>query len=182
VTQDDDIWHYSYRLTTNRGAFSHFILETSPHFGEKEGDFSNVQVNGSSSYNAWTIGDFSTADPSNPYIPTDIHGLKFDSLNTLVVTVNFDSQRQPMWGDFYAKDGKAGSTSKIFNAGWNEGFQDNDPLVPVTNGSINNHILVPDTAITPPAVPEAATLMLSGIGMVSMFSGIRLVRSGKRKK
>ena len=51
------------------------------------------------------------------------------------------------------------------NSAWNTGFLDADPLDLPANGSINNHVLVPDTYTTP--VPEPGTLLLVGTGLAS---------------
>jgi hypothetical protein len=63
----------------------------------------------------------------------------------------------PVWGDFYAKCG-AHPPNQI----WNMGITLPDPMAPAANGSIDNHILVPDSY----NIPEPATFVLLLIGTV----------------
>jgi len=48
---------------------------------------------------------FGAQGNSNPGIPGDLFGLKFD-LSGLAVSWQIETDRAPMWGDFYAKNGK----------------------------------------------------------------------------
>ncbi len=102
---ENGTWRYWYQLSVPVGAVSHFILETSRNFtladiveGSAMGDFSKIYVG------TWSANQGS----SNPGIPGPVYGLKFDEAYGLVTTIQFDSYRMPMWGDFYAKDGTAG--------------------------------------------------------------------------
>ena len=138
VTQNGDgTWHYAYTFTHPEGATSHFILETSDNFATADiwdatGDISEIEIG------------LHTVGPGNPTMPDDVYGIKFgaDGLST---HIEFDSSRLPMWGDFYSKDGMAGGQG--MNSAWNAGFtaDDSDPDVPVQDGSIDFHILVPNT-------------------------------------
>ena len=67
--------------------------------------------------------------------------------------------RHPVWGDFYAKDGK---TDSVTNAIWNLGLtaDDTDPDYPPSSGSICNHILVPDGALPEPGTASLALVSL----------------------
>ena len=78
-------------------------------------------------------------------------------------TATLVTDRAPVWGDFYAKDGGGNAEDAV--AAWNTGFLDADPLDLPADGSINNHVLVPDTYTTP--VPEPGTLLLVGTGLTS---------------
>jgi hypothetical protein len=127
---------------------SHFILETSETFTED-----NI-FNLSSPGTGVEVGAFSSGG-GNPSMPTNVYGIKFDSTAGTNVTISFDSDRDPVWGDFYAKCGATGGTQ---NTVWNEGFASVDPVSPVQNGTIDNHILVPNT------VPEPMTVALLGLG------------------
>jgi hypothetical protein len=105
---------------------------------------------------------FDHLQPSNPSMPADVYGVKFSIGDEGVaepqytnIIISFDSDRDPIWGDFYAKCGKVGGTQ---NTIWNEGFLIADPLVAPSDGSVLNHILVPDT------IPEPTTIMLLGLG------------------
>ena len=74
--------------------------------------------------------------------------------------IAFDSWRDPVWGDFYAKCG--GSPA---NEAWNMGFgsPDSDPMLAPINGSIDNHILVPDTHS-----PEPSSFLILAVGAIML--------------
>lgn len=154
------LWDYSYLLDTSASGrdISHVILETSQ----------NVPIFITNSTASFEIGDprwYSTGT-SNPNMPDGLFGIKWDVLNdTTLFQWSFSSNRSPMWGDFYWKDGSI--QGRVWNAGWNSGFtsDDWDPCVAVYglhNGSQQCHVLVPDTAVVP--VPGA--VILGGIGLV----------------
>ena len=88
---------------------------------------------------------------SAPYMPEAMYGIKFDSCgDSTNVTVSFDSDRAPVWGDFYSKDGKLPCSDwcSLYNSGFT--FCDYDPFLPAANGSVQNHLLVPDSYIPAP--------------------------------
>lgn len=153
---DDNTWHYDYTLSVSSMEVSHMIVEASPSFGSdniwgESGPFASVDVD-----------DFSAGGP-NPGMPDGMHGIKFDSTTGTTVRIQFNSDRDPVWGDFYAKDGKSGG---IDNALWNAGFTmpDFDPLSPANSGSYMGHLLVPDT------VPEPCGLAALLVGLSSLTS------------
>jgi len=161
VSQDESVWHYQYNLVVPSHDISHMIVEASSNFTIDDvlnvfGDFQTL-----------TVGDFSYAN-GNPGMPGSVHGIKFDETSTTNLTVDFDSRRIPVWGDFYAKDGVSSST-QIFNVIWNTGFANVDPVVPAHNGSEAFHLLVPDTII-----PEPSTIMMLFTGLI--ISGLYLLR------
>jgi len=174
VTQNaDNSWHYSYVFTHPVGETSHFILEVSDNFTANDifnlaGDVGNVE-----------IGEFGVDDPSNPNIPGNMYGIKFEDATGLVTAFSFDSFRVPVWQDFYSKDGVAGEFADagprggIVNAAWNTGFAlyDDDPIAPAADGSIDYHILAPDSVTNP--VPEPTTLMLLGSGLLGSVAVFR---------
>jgi hypothetical protein len=155
-------WRYSYTWTGQTPGLSHFILEVSPNFTEN-----NYSIISGISADGTELNTFG-AGPSNPSIPGSIFGIKFDEIGLSTWTVVFDSDKIPVWGDFYAK---GGSTS----AAWNAGYLDADPTDPASNGSINNHILRPDTITT--RVPDAgSTLMLLGTALSALGIASRRLR------
>ncbi len=143
VTENGDgTWHYEYTFTHPIGETSHLILETCGNFTEIDifnmsGDFGPIEIQLHHVY------------PGNPSMPEDIYGIKFDDSWGLSTHIEFDSTRLPMWGDFYSKDGTAGGAG--MNAAWNAGFTtpDWDPEAPAQDGSVENHLLVPDTHYSP---------------------------------
>jgi hypothetical protein len=148
VTDMTTHFHYKYTLTVPQttNEISHFLIEVSPNFGM--GDFWNE----SGPFQATEIGNYDQSN-GNPSIPEAVHGLKFDEMSGTTAIIEFDTLRVPVWGDWYAKCG-----GNPPNEAWNMGIDSPDPLAPAANGSINNHILVPDSV-----VPEPATLSLMAL-------------------
>ncbi len=162
---------YEYTLTvadTQAAGISHLNVETSPNFTSAD----IVSTN-------WPLLDLFVGtliqNPGSPSLPSETPGIKFDnSPDAKSVTVSFISTRLPMWGDFYAKGGDA-------NEVWNAGFgadetvapfiDPTDPADPIGNGSIRDHLLVPDT------IPEPATLTLLALG-----AGGMLLRRQRRRR
>lgn len=172
VTDNQDgTWNYAYNLDVYRADVSHFILEASegneiyPAFSEANlldasypGTFYEIKTHEASP---------GVEQQPNPFLPQDIYGPKFDIGDESLpepdytsITISFNSDRDPVWGDFYAKCGKTGGPAGTQNTVWNEGLLTDDPLTAPDNGSYLNHVLVPDT------IPEPATmglLVLSGL-------------------
>lgn len=158
------LWHYDYTVATYQKDLSHLIIECSATFDEE--CIFNAQVNGTN----WMVDVdyYAKGSSGNPGIPDDINGIKFDATSGTDIHVTFDSSRAPVWGDIYLKDGAG-------NVAWNGDSQgltgftypDTDPVVPVTNGTISNHIIVPDTVDD--IVPEPAGMLALGAGIMSLL-------------
>jgi hypothetical protein len=142
-------WHYQYRLEVPEKEISHFIIEVSDTFTDKD-LFSET-----GNFEGWNIEDF-WEENGNPGMPGTVYGLKFDETWGITLIIDFDTDRMPVWGDFYAKDGKSDG---VFNAVWNSGFGIPDPQVRAHDGDEQGHLLVPDTYI-----PEPATVTIFGLG------------------
>jgi hypothetical protein len=161
VQNPDASWHYAYVFSHPKGATSHLILETSLDFTLSDllnpiGDFGGTRV-----------GWWGSQGSSNPNIPDDVYGIKFDEASGNTTSIEFDSFRAPKWGDFYSKDGLSGGYGQ--NSAWNAGFTagDTDPLDPAGDGSVENHLLVPDTRTV---IPEPGTLLLLGAAAVGLLA------------
>lgn len=177
VSETNQGWLYKYQLTMPRKDVSHFSIEVSDCFTQN--DIWGATVNGKT---AQTFVD--TYGPglhgnSDPTIPGILFGVKLESeYYTTENVVEFYSSKAPVWGDFYAVGGKNTTpANSLWNEGfkdWNNslpGFQDYDPIVAASNGSVQNHILRPDTMNhNPPAVPEAGTLALAFMGMAPVIA------------
>lgn len=144
-------WKYSYTLETPgpSAEISHMIVGVSDTFDDDD-------------YTALTgetdeqeVGDFSEGN-GNPNMPaTGLRGLKFDEAGGTTLTVTFFSTRAPVWEDFYAKCGNVGGDA---NTVYNAGFADANPDDPPADGSLDGHLLAPDS------VPEPATLAVMVLG------------------
>jgi hypothetical protein len=169
-------WKYEYRMELSGTAhgFSHIIVETSDSLTADD-------IFGLSGATVASLG-LQTVQSGDPGMPEDLYGIRFEPLSSGVtdMTWSFYSNREPVWGDFYAKDGgQAGVTDIAYNynmdaSGVERGFldpdgsntnrDDIDPTAAPSNGSVDFHILRPDTKITT-VVPAPGALLLAAIGV-----------------
>ena len=164
VTDEDNTypaypWKYTYTFAHDgsQAALSHIIIEGS------EG-INAANITGLIGATLSSAG-LQKVMSGNPDMPEDLYGLRFDPLDddTTSMTWTFWSNRQPVWGDFYARcGGFAGGINTAYNynmdaGGVERGFlsPDVDPVAPASSGSVDFHILVPDSVI-----PEPASLLL----------------------
>ncbi len=172
VTWDENVnslVHYSYTFSVNQHDISHFTLELSDSFTGS--DISNIQINGSSADSGdWDINTYTGGTAPHNTMPGNLYGIKFDTGEETTATIEFDSTRLPEWGDFYARCGfrqEHEEGTSDWNAAWNTGFASgeaagsgNDPGVAASDGSYENHILVPNTVVVPE--PISSILFVSG--------------------
>jgi hypothetical protein len=149
-------YSYSYAMTGEAGealrrAISHFVLELTDPFTGTISD-----INSSATVSGQTIG-YHEPGSGNPDLPSTIYGLKID-LGGSPTTLNFSfvSNRVPVWGNFYAKDGNLPMQQGSIVA-YNTGMD---------SGSPGYFVARPDSAVVVP-LPAAAwmgMMLLGGVG------------------
>ena len=146
--QGGGLWEYNYEFKVPDKNISHVIVQVSDNFTLND-IFAGTTAGGLlDTYSSTSHGN------SNPGMPGEILGIKFspgdDTTDYFVTTV---SDREPMWGSFYAKDGKTdqGTVDVIaHNSGF--GGTSSDP----TDGTAPFGLaLVPDTRSS---IPEPGTV------------------------
>ncbi len=171
------LWSYDYTMTMPSKSVSHFIIETSPTFTLDNiiGIGSNVAIDPN-----WEVKTYDPNDPgnSNPNLPGSIYGAKFNIADgvedSTLVMFSLTSDRDPIWGDFYAKDGTENQGTVNVTVG-NTGFLLADPLSGPVNGSIENHLLVPDTTNGGPGgpIPEPMTMATFAMALAGVGAAVR---------
>lgn len=175
ITSISGGYHYSYTISNADDStpiiqnMSHLILEVSSSFTSS--DIWNATLDGEA---VSVVGPqtFTSSGSlgSNPNMPdSDIFGIKLDAGG---ITYAFDSNKAPVWGDFYAKDGN-NLVDGVASTAWNTGFGE-DPTTVTTD--FTNWIPTPDTFGIPIPLPPSALLMGSGL------LGLGLVGWRRREK
>ncbi len=151
----DGRYGYEYTLKVSTKQIGNFIIEVAPTF--QDSNFLQYF------YGSITVGEYgpNSSPGITVYIPEMMRGIKSGS-GGFTYSIGFISDRPPMWGDVYAKSSLVPAVA-IWNAGFS--VNDVDPTAGPSNGSLDNHILVPGSAATLPVVPAPAAILLGGLGM-----------------
>lgn len=157
-------WHYRYVWSGYRAPdISHVILDLSDDcVPSNPGCVTNAvfaSTTGNKEFNTFGPG------PSNPGFPAaaSINGVKFDDvIGGAPFTLDFDSNRPPVYGDFYIK---GGATSFAYNSG----LPDHSSI------NLQDFIARPNHE----SIPYPATLVLLGSGLLGL--GIAACR-GRRAR
>jgi len=171
------VWRYEYTLNVKGpGDISHFIVELSP--GLDESDILALDSDPSNWIDEIEVDEFHPG-PGSPLMPGNVYGLKLDAdEDATAVTVWFELDREPVWGDVYAKDGKpqGGDWATL----WNTGFVLPDPLAPPDSPFVTDHILRPDTegGGQPPPLPVPEPL--AGAILALLVGGGTVLRRIRR--
>lgn len=160
------LWTYEYIFSGASKSVSHVILEVSSNF--TVANIFSGTTPGYSGPNTYV------QDNSNPGMPAGgVFGLKWNTSNDpLVYSFTVVTNRMPMWGDFYAKDG-------VYQSNWVYAYNQNfgtNTTEPIANGNAGGWVLVPDTQTT--VIPEPGTFLLLGTGLL----GIAAIRYRRSKK
>lgn len=156
ATQSGENWVYDYTWVGAIKDLSHIIIEVSPTFA-----WNNILAGTTA---GWSLGTFGDEGGSNPGILDTIYGLKWDVGQIVAGVFEFSivTDRAPMWGDFYAKDGQTAGGGPVY--AYNASFGQ-DPGVPYGGTVPYGYMVVPDTGTT--NVPEPSVLALFGLGLFS---------------
>lgn len=156
-------WHYQYTFSVPTKAISHMLLEVSDADPGPAFTLDNLfspTTNPANWISFPVIIQLWTDQQGNPGLPGPMYGMKLNNaFAATTVVISFDSDRMPVWGDFYAKSG--GQPVPIV---YNNGFLLADPAVGPHNGSEQDHLLVPDSTMTVIPVPGAMLLAAIGTG------------------
>lgn len=142
ITQvpDTPYWRYHYTFTVLEKDISHVTVEVSGNFTEQ-----NIFEGTTPGYDLATYSD--NDGNSNPGLVDELYGLKWDmTSDTLFYEWFIVTDRAPMDGSFYAKDGTDGD---VWVYAYGKG-----------------NVTVPDTQTT---IPEPSTVLLLGAGLLGLL-------------
>jgi len=159
VTFGGGLWTYTYHMEwLGKDSISHFSLAASDGFNE-------TNVFGGTTLGDMEFGVVDTPNPANP-IPTDLSGFKFDfgGESTFSKTYILVTDKNPVWGSFYAKV----ATGGVFNSGWTttNGPLDIDPV----GFDKSKWIPVPDTLTVIPEPSSIVLVSMGGLGAIGLWA------------
>ena len=174
------LWKYEYTFSVSGAKeISHVIIQVSDDFTEDnifDGTDGLYEFNTETSQWELNLDTYNGQGQSNPGLLGSIYGLKWDTTgDPLIYTWWIVTDREPMWGNFYSKDGQYdGGWVYAYNAGLLSFPDDPNPLyddwmgwivVPNTNGgggTGNGN----GTPFDP--IPEPSTMLLLGAGLLGL--------------
>ncbi|MGA1874495.1 MAG: PEP-CTERM sorting domain-containing protein [bacterium] len=168
---DTNFWIYRYTFAVDEKSPSHAIIEVSSTFSNANIQFETTP-NGTTPTGAPAIPllDTYTEDNGNPSLPSPVKGIKWDDPGLFnddyTVSWQIVTDRNPMWGDFYAKSGDNPNDDPYYRyiIAYNTGFG-TETSAAIGDGNAGGWILVPDTT-TP--VPEPGTIVLLMVGFLGL--------------
>ena len=175
ISQAGPLFHYAYSLNISEKNPSHILLELSDSITPENMNsvITNMQLNGSSIANPVPTL-FDPPSPSNPGLPGPLYGMKIDfPFGSTSWLLTFDSTRQPVWGDFYSKDGTG---AEGFVYAYNTGFGIDPPAGLL---SYVPWIPTPDTHDVPVPEPSTYLLLMTALGLGAFITQRRRAKVGQ---
>jgi hypothetical protein len=170
------VWQYDYEFIVDAKEISHVIFEVSEDFEACDGTDPDCDPATDNILAGTTTGwiyddNYSSTNPgnSNPYMPATIPGLKWNFSGLTTINVTLVTDKEPMWGDFYAVDGKKPG-EEVY--AYSTGFGLSTDAVIGSGNAVDSEghawVLVPDTnggGGGGQDVPEPSTFLLLGFGL-----------------
>jgi hypothetical protein len=162
-------WHYVYTLTVPGGdprADIQCVIVETTEGGDSQALTAFPLSAPASAPEDWLVALQIGLFPANTErdLPRDFYGVEFCTLTgeTTTLTIRFDSDRRPTWGDLYARSFMLCDVSNVL---YNAGLLSLNPSDLPRSGSIDSHVLVPDTIPSVFLIPAPAAAFLGVVGI-----------------
>ena len=167
ISEDNGTWTYEYTVNTVQKDISHFILEVTEDgnpFTFEVGDGTDATIDDPPG--TWS------ENGSNPDMPNPIYGIKFDFTEPLSLEQTFTiiTDRAPVYGVFYAKDG-TDNQGAVDVVAWSNALNFADYMTKTEEFDFTtaDYIVRPDSV---GVIPVPGTVLLLGSGLI-VLAGIR---------